>query len=72
VYNGGTHLYEYSATEFIEVLKRNFPNDEIGGFGIIEVPLKTDMPDVNYQWGSNITTNLSQAWVMVGVVTLNK
>lgn len=72
VYNGGTHLYEYSATEFIEVLKRNFPNDEVGGFGIIEVPLKTDMSDVNYQWGSNITTNLSQAWVMVGVITLNK
>ena len=72
VYNGGTHLYEYSATEFIEVLKRNFPNNEVGGFGIIEVPLKTDIPDVNYQWGSNITTNLSQAWVMVGVITLNK
>ena len=30
------------------------------------------MSDVNYQWGSNITTNLSQAWVMVGVITLNK
>ena len=71
-YKGATHLKEYSATEFIEVLKRNFPNDEVGGFGIIEVPLKTDMPDVNYQWGSNITTNLSQAWVMVGVITLNK
>ena len=72
VYDGGTHLYEYSAEEFLEALKRNFPNDEIGGFGIIEAPLKTDYPNIDYQWGSTITTNLSRAWVMVGIISLNK
>ena len=72
VYNGGTHLYEYSATEFIEILNRNFPNSKVGGFGIIEVPLKTEYPGVDYQWGSTISTDLSKAWVMVGVITLNK
>tara|TARA_R110001592_G_scaffold15590_2_gene67686 strand:- start:5079 stop:5771 length:693 start_codon:yes stop_codon:yes gene_type:complete len=72
VYDGGTHLYEYSPTEFIEILKRNFPDDSIGGFGIIEHPMKSNHPNFEYQWGSNITSNLSEAWVMVGVITLKK
>ena len=72
VYNGGTHLYEYSAQEFVDVLRKNYPNSNIGGFGIIEEPLKTNYPDVPYQWGSNITTNLSDAWVMVAIITLDK
>ena len=72
VYNGGTHLYEYSAQEFVDVLRKNYPNSNIGGFGIIEEPLKTNYPDVPYQWGSNMTTNLSDAWVMVAIITLDK
>jgi len=72
VYNGGTHLYEYSAQEFVDVLRKNYPNSNVGGFGIIEEPLKTNYPDVPYQWGSNITTNLSDAWVMVAIITLDK
>jgi SAM-dependent methyltransferase len=71
VYDGGTHLYEYSAEEFIEVLNRNFPNSQVSGFGIIEVPLRSNYPDLPLQWGSTITTDLNQAWVMVGVITLN-
>jgi SAM-dependent methyltransferase len=72
VYDGGTHLYEYSPTEFIDILTKNFPDDNIGGFGIIEHAMKSNHPNFEYQWGSNITSNLSEAWVMVGVITLNK
>lgn len=72
VYNGGTHLYEYSPTEFVDILNKNFPESEVGGFGIVEQRLKTNLPGVEYQWGSNITSNLEESWVMFGVITLNK
>lgn len=72
VYDGGTHLYEYDPNEFLEILNRNFPNDDVGGFGIIETPLKSTVPGVDVQWGSTITSNLNESWVMFGVIVLNK
>ena len=72
VYDGGTHLYEYSPKEFVDALNRNFPNDEVNGFGIIEAPLQSSLDGVERQWGSTVTNNLSQGWVMVGIITLNK
>lgn len=71
-FNGGTHLYEYDPNEFIEILNRNFPNDEVTGFGIKEVPLKCTLPGVDIQWGSTLVADLWEAWVMVAVITLNK
>lgn len=72
VYDGGTHLYEYNPQEFITVLQRNFPDDEVSGFGIIEVPLKVNIEGFPPQWGTTFTSNLEEAWVMVGVVNLKK
>lgn len=72
VYDGGTHLYEYDPIEFLDILNKNFPKDQVGGFGIIEVPLQSKVPGVERQWGSTITNNLNEAWVMVGVITLSK
>ncbi len=72
VYDGGTHLYEYSPQEFVDALNKNFPNDDVGGFGIIESPLKSSLPGIERQWGSTVTNNLSEGWVMVGIITLNK
>jgi SAM-dependent methyltransferase len=68
-YNGGTHLYEYDPKEFTEILFRNFKDCDITGFGIIEVPLQTfNMPGIDKQWGSTLTADLSQSWIMVGVI----
>lgn len=72
IYDGGTHLYEYDPQEFVDALNRNFPNDTVGGFGIVEMPLKSSVPGVERQWGSAITSNLNEAWVMVGIIQLNK
>jgi SAM-dependent methyltransferase len=72
VYDGGTHLYEYDPQEFLDALNRNFPNDNVGGFGIIETPLRSSVTGVERQWGSAITSNLNESWVMVGVIQLNK
>jgi SAM-dependent methyltransferase len=72
VYDGGTHLYEYDPNEFVSILQENFPNDDVSGFGITEVPLKCDFEGVELQWGSTITKDLSKGWVMMAVITLNK
>ena len=72
VYDGGTHLYEYDPQEFLDALNRNFPNDNVGGFGIVETPLRSSVTGVERQWGSAITSNLNESWVMVGVIQLNK
>ena len=72
VYDGGTHLYEYDPQEFLNALNKNFPNDNVGGFGIVETPLRSSVTGVERQWGSAITSNLNESWVMVGVIQLNK
>ena len=72
VYDGGTHLYEYSPKEFVDVLHKNFPNDSLSGFGITEVPLQCDFGDIPAQWGSTINKDLNKGWVMMAVVSLNK
>jgi SAM-dependent methyltransferase len=69
-YKGGTHLKEYSADEFQEIITTNFPKCEIGGFGIIEVPLRTNIPNLQVQWGSSVTANLKDSVVMVAVIEL--
>lgn len=71
-YKGGTHLKEYSAEEFQEILTRNFPNSDLQGFGILEIPLRCNIPNLEVQWGSNITTNLKECVVMVAVIVLQK
>ena len=64
VYNGGTHLYEYDAQEFTDVLLRNFDGCEITAFGLNEM----QMP--GGQWGTDITTDLNNCWVFFVVVNL--
>ena len=71
-YDGGTHLYEYDPVEFMNILNKNFPDASVGGFGIVETPLKSTVPGVPNQWGSGITSNLNEAWVMVGVINFVK
>ena len=54
VYDGGTHLYEYSdPKEFMDALNRNFPNDECWwDLGLVEVPLKSsDYLDIDRSMG---------------------
>ena len=69
-YKGGTHLREYSPEEFQEILITNFPKCEVGGFGIIEVPLRTNIPNLEVQWGSSVTANLKDCVVMVAIIQL--
>ena len=66
VYNGGTHLYEYDANEFTEVLWRNFDGCEISAFGLNEM----QMP--GGQWGTDITSDLNTCWVFFAVIELKK
>lgn len=66
-YNGGTHLYEYDPLEFGTILYENFPDDEIKTFGIIEVPLEQGNI---LQWGSALTTNWNESWIMLAVINL--
>ena len=63
-YNGGTHLYEYDAQEFTDVLWRNFEGCDITAFGLNEM----QMP--GGQWGTDITTALSNCWVFFAVIEL--
>ena len=63
-YKGGTHLYEYDAQEFIDVLWRNFEECEITAFGLDEI----QMP--GGQWGTDITTDLDNCWVFFAVIEL--
>ncbi len=71
-YKGGTHLKEYSAEEFQEILTRNFPNSDVEGFGIVEIPLRCNIPNLQVQWGSSITANLKDSVVMVAIIALQK
>lgn len=68
-YNGGTHLYEYDPLEFGTILQRNFPDDEIQTLGIIEVPLNQGNI---LQWGSALTTNWNECWIMLAIINLKK
>ena len=71
-YKGGTHLKEYSADEFQEILTRNFPNSDVQGFGILEIPLRCNIPNLEVQWGSSITANIKDCVVMVAIIQLQK
>ena len=63
-YSGGTHLYEYDAKEFTDVLWRNFEGCDITAFGLDEI----QMP--GGQWGTDITTDLDNCWVFFAVIEL--
>ena len=65
-YNGGTHLYEYDATEFTNILYKNFPDAEITGFGLNEVKMPGG------QWGTDMTSNLNECWVFFAAIELGK
>lgn len=65
-YDGGTHLYEYDENEMIDILSRNFPNDNITGMGLVEYALP------NGQWGTDITFELNKCWVFFFVIELKK
>ena len=63
-YQGGTHLYEYDANEFTEILHRNFDGCDISAIGLNEVQLPGG------QWGTDITTDLSNCWVFFAVIDM--
>ena len=63
-YNGGTHLYEYDANEFTEILHRNFNDSDISAIGLNEVQLPGG------QWGTDVTTDLSNCWIFFAVINL--
>lgn len=65
-YDGGTHLYEYDEFEMSEILNRNFKDDEVTAMGLVEYMLP------NGQWGTDITSDLSKAWVFFCVINLKK
>ena len=63
-YQGGTHLYEYDANEFTEILHRNFDGADISAIGINEVRLPGG------QWGTDITEDLNNCWVFFAVIEM--
>ena len=65
-YSGGTHLYEYDAKEFTDVLWRNFGESKIIAIGLNEVQLPGG------QWGTDITNDLNNCWVFFAVIELKK
>jgi hypothetical protein len=65
-YDGGTHLYEYDQNEMYDILTKNFKDDEVTAMGLVEYQLP------NGQWGTDITTDLSQAWVFFCIINLKK
>jgi SAM-dependent methyltransferase len=65
-YNGGTHLYEYDQNEMITILERNFGEWDITAVGLNEVRLP------NGQWGTDLTTDLSNCWVFFCVLQVKK
>jgi len=65
-YDGGTHLYEYDKDEMIDILSRNFSNDNITGMGLVEYQLP------NGQWGTDITFDLDKCWVFFFVIELSE
>jgi len=71
-YDGGTHLYEYSPEEFTSILKENFPDKQIGIFGILELNFEAFLNGIQFsQWGSTIYSNkIDHCQVMVGLVYL--
>lgn len=66
VYNGGTHLYEYDANEFTNILIKNFEGCEVTAMGLNEVKLP------NGQWGTDITPDLNSCWVFFAVINLKQ
>jgi ubiquinone/menaquinone biosynthesis C-methylase UbiE len=73
-YDGGTHLYEYSPEEFKSVLEENFPDKQIGIFGILELNFEAFLNGTQFsQWGSTVySNNIDQCQVMVGLVYLER
>lgn len=65
-YDGGTHLYEYDQNEMYDILTKNFKDDEVTAMGLVEHQLP------NGQWGTDVTTDLNQAWVFFCIVNLKK
>jgi len=65
-YQGGTHLYEYDATEFTEILYRNFDGSEISAIGLNEVQLPGG------QWGTDITNDLNTCWIFFATIEMRK
>jgi len=63
-YQGGTHLYEYDSNEFTEILHRNFGDSDISAIGLNEIQLPGG------QWGTDITTDLSNCWIFFAVINL--
>ena len=61
-YNGGTHLYEYDQNEMNDILTRNFEGWDITAIGLNEVQLP------NGQWGTDITTDLTNCWIFFCVL----
>ena len=66
IYNGGTHLYEYDATEFTNTLINNFEDDEVTAIGLNEIQLPSG------QWGTDITNDINNCWVFFAVIELKK
>jgi ubiquinone/menaquinone biosynthesis C-methylase UbiE len=65
-YNGGTHLYEYDATEFTNILIDNFEGDEVTAIGLNEVQLPGG------QWGTDVTNDINNCWVFFAVIELKR
>ena len=65
-YQGGTHLYEYDANEFTEILHRNFEGSDISALGLNEVQLPGG------QWGTDIHNDLNTCWIFFAVIELKK
>jgi hypothetical protein len=65
-YQGGTHLYEYDANEFTEILHRNFEDSEISAIGLNEIQLPGG------QWGTDITTDLNNCWIFFAVIDMKR
>ena len=63
-YNGGTHLYEYDATEFTNILYKNFSEDNIMIMGLHEM----EMP--GGQIGTDITKDLNSCRVFFAAIEL--
>jgi hypothetical protein len=49
-----------------DILTKNFKDDDVTAMGLVEHRLP------NGQWGTDITTDLSQAWVFFCIVNLKK
>lgn len=65
-YQGGTHLYEYDKNEMIEILQKNFKEDQIQIAGLYEHQLP------NGQWGTDISNDIDNCHVFFCIINLKK